>query len=996
MRRKRENWLILYLFSWIYFTAHGQRTGFSTWQLTDKDGLPSNTVYQITEDKNGIIWLGTAAGLTRFNGFHFQTYFANNSLSTDASNMMYDAQGNLYFSNFNYELFVLDKSAAKPQKIEGINQENFNAQGKFLLTESNAIAFYHEAKVYVYQINTKKTKILFQGNTTITAFSSYGKNGIIWYSDKLYSSKDLENVVNNSSVQFNNTTASSKPFFYWSNAHQFYFQSIKKYATKEEHVQIKDFNQIKIKNINNYCLLSNDEFWIATTDGAYVFDRNGKEINNGKVFFKGKNISYIYKDSKNNYWFSTLNEGIFMLSNFDVSGVEFFTQDHQLNGATSFSVFGNVLFMGLQDGSILTKRENEEFQYQAIQMDRNVYSLFKLSSIPGFIINSSYVNALSNSKILKINELSAPKSLVEFNGQLYVANNNGFVILPLHLLSNGNTSATNNQNQYVIEKINAAGKLIERKNVNITYRLISGRTNRLFLDRENRIWISNVDGIFIFYPLLKKAVQLEHEKQTEIPADFAESELGEIYIAMQNGKIYTWNKNNLQLLTSLPILNQNNIAKRIIYHQNRIWIASTAGLFQYNTKTKQWNSFQISDGVFSNDIHDIALFENKVWIATFKGINILPINYIPSNPFAPSIFGLNCKVNGKIVELEDNHFLRAVANSGSLEFHFEGVNYKSRNLLFYKYKLKGIHTEWQYLSGTNNSLVFQDLPAGAYRLEIVAFNDKNIGSKPLVYHIHLKKPFWQSWLFWAFVMIAAAGIAYFLLRQKQQTKLKKERLESELRISQLSSLKAQMNPHFMFNALNSIQDFILLNNKESANEYFGKFSDLMRLVLDMSNQQEISLSKEIEALRLYLELEALRFDDNFEYTFEWDSELDASEWFLPSMIIQPFVENAIKHGLLHKTNDRKLKIELHRNLNMLQVIIKDNGIGRVASERINANRQKRYTSFATGATVKRLNLLNQEYKNQIAVNIRDLVDENNVALGTEVELVIPVKNRQIQ
>ncbi len=202
-----------------------------------------------------------------------------------------------------------------------------------------------------------------------------------------------------------------------------------------------------------------------------------------------------------------------------------------------------------------------------------------------------------------------------------------------------------------------------------------------------------------------------------------------------------------------------------------------------------------------------------------------------------------------------------------------------------------------------------------------------------------------------------------------------------------------MNPHFMFNALNSIQDFILLNDKVSANTYLGKFSDLMRMVLDMSNKPDISLSNELKALNLYLQLESIRFEDTLKYKITTSENLDPTEWQLPSMIIQPFVENAIKHGLLHKRQNRELSIMFNRkpDTNILQVCIEDNGVGRKEAERIKKNRMKQHESFATGATDQRLKLLNMDDRKQIQINYTDLEDEAGNATGTKVEIEITLK-----
>ncbi len=208
---------------------------------------------------------------------------------------------------------------------------------------------------------------------------------------------------------------------------------------------------------------------------------------------------------------------------------------------------------------------------------------------------------------------------------------------------------------------------------------------------------------------------------------------------------------------------------------------------------------------------------------------------------------------------------------------------------------------------------------------------------------------------------------------------------------ELTALKSQMNPHFIFNALNSIQEFIILNDKKKANQFMGKYADLVRSTLNMSDKESITIDEEIKSLELYLELEKLRFEDNFSYEVLVSEELLNNNYRLPAMLIQPYVENAIKHGLLHQQGPKTVNIQFEIDSSDNSIItctIEDNGIGRVRSEALNAMRLKKHTSFSTGATKKRLELLNQGKENAIVVDFNDLYDADALAKGTKVTLRI--------
>lgn len=217
-------------------------------------------------------------------------------------------------------------------------------------------------------------------------------------------------------------------------------------------------------------------------------------------------------------------------------------------------------------------------------------------------------------------------------------------------------------------------------------------------------------------------------------------------------------------------------------------------------------------------------------------------------------------------------------------------------------------------------------------------------------------------------------------------------VEKLYRDSELKALKAQMNPHFIFNALNSIQEYIVLNEKELASDYLGKFADLIRKYLNYSTQGYISIQEEIECLKIYLDLEKLRFEDKLNYSITIAGTNQLDDAVIPTMIIQPYIENAIKHGLLHRKDNRKLSVNFEFDLIAKLVIcsIEDNGIGREKSALLKARKNKNYKSFATMATKDRLNLINYGKEKKVGVVITDLYD-NKEAAGTLVQVIIPFK-----
>ncbi len=253
-------------------------------------------------------------------------------------------------------------------------------------------------------------------------------------------------------------------------------------------------------------------------------------------------------------------------------------------------------------------------------------------------------------------------------------------------------------------------------------------------------------------------------------------------------------------------------------------------------------------------------------------------------------------------------------------------------------------------------------------------------------------------------LIALVLLLYFLFtryktkKQNEALKIQLEQAEKTIEAekkateSELKALKSQMNPHFIFNALNSIQEQFMYGDKLKGNEQLGNFTYLTRQILTVSGRKQIPLSTEMEILSKYLELEKMRFQNDFEYSISFSENIDEDYVQLPPMMIQPFVENSIKHGLLHKAESKKLTIHFNLNEeeNYLLCSVEDNGIGRAKSAEIKANNSNKHASFSTSSIEQRLELLNANLKLNNLIVYADVINSNNQIIGTKVDIKIPI------
>jgi LytS/YehU family sensor histidine kinase len=229
---------------------------------------------------------------------------------------------------------------------------------------------------------------------------------------------------------------------------------------------------------------------------------------------------------------------------------------------------------------------------------------------------------------------------------------------------------------------------------------------------------------------------------------------------------------------------------------------------------------------------------------------------------------------------------------------------------------------------------------------------------------------------------------------KQQAKIETLENKQKMTESRLQSLRLQMNPHFLFNALNSIQQMILANEEMVATRYLSKFSKLLRMILVHSDKEYVSLKEELEILHLYIELESIRFKDSFKYSIECDDQIDIDEIRLPTLLIQPFVENAIWHGLMHKEGNRLLQVKFSEQHDCIHCVIEDNGIGREKSREatLATGQGKKHTSKGIQVSMERLKAMNNGNGKEGELQIFDLKDENGNARGTRVEIIFPGQN----
>jgi hypothetical protein len=467
-----------------------------------------------------------------------------------------------------------------------------------------------------------------------------------------------------------------------------------------------------------------------------------------------------------------------------------------------------------------------------------------------------------------------------------------------------------------------------------------------------------------------------------------------VYALTFEGKIYQIDSGfTLKLVTQIP---EKVIPNDLLVFDGILYVGTNSGLFKYDLITKKWTSLSRYSGLASDDVRSVLVHNDQLWLATGKGLQSIPQGLSEKRKtgkiYLKALYRDSEKLNPN-TELILNY-------DQSLSFILEAAHYTSNEMFRYAYRLPMIDSSWNIVPATSKEISIPSIPPGEFSVEI-KFIDYlgNDSENMILLHGLVIPPFWQRWWFYMLIGLVGVLLAYLLsryriakLKAKQIAELHKMRLENELRLSQQIALKAQMNPHFIFNVLNSIKGYIYENDKKKAAAYLSDFSDLVRRILTMSAQPSVRLSEELETLATYIRLEQMMLDGNFLYEENVSAEVDTSGIRIPVLLIQPFIENAFQHGLRHKSGEKKLSLRVYFESakSILVIEITDNGIGREKSTELNAMTRQNHKSFAVESSSKRIELINEEKSGLVGVEILDMHDEIGNANGTRVVIKIHV------
>jgi len=962
-------------------------------QYTTNDGLPSSEVYHILQDKKGYIWIATDNGMSRFDGYEFHNYSVKDGLVENVIFMMQlDSLDRVWMQAMSGRLYYYDQDTILPYR-------NNNVIDSFI-TQTHNKGFIVEGKGEVVHFSAFSVGIVSSSNDGTPTFQRRTEP----ISKEVFERKGITIISISQKGSNEETTAYVENLYRINRSESFYLSSAQRNWELHELVFTENENAY---NFEAFCL--GQEIYLIKSLSEVYFIENGKVIwqnhfaediryvrlmNNGQLFvglgfqkglriynsldafrrkegttwMSGETVSYIMEGKDGVIWLATNENGIFYIPSnalavYDkASGLP----DDNIKSITLKNE--NELYLGLNNGEVwelnyadgrLNKLPEIPYLFSYVRdlyLDRKNQTLWAGKGDLHYYqddkwktINDPFVNSTSATKrsILGGRITQSPK-----NKKIWIGHHAGFssINIPENL---PDSTTGNNSRTYIVRE-----------------------------DYEGRVWVGQANGLFEW----KEGTLYRQDGLNPLFArrieDIALMPDSTLVIATKGGGLVFWKGDEFEQVSTSEGLTSDMLECVYADESGVVWAGTLNGLNRIsgafdNRKVEQITIF---NGLPSNEINRICKEGDNVWVATNRGL----VHFIDKNvPHAsPKPILSSVTANNELWELSKPVKLPYQKNNLTIDFY--AINYRMNGQIPYRYRME--NNEWSYTS--NLSLNFPELPPGIRLFEVQAQNEDGLWSESTKLPIEIESPWWASW--WARSVAILSSLLLVLGMYKYRTNQIKKDAKIQVQMVELerSAMQAQMNPHFIFNCLNSIQNFILQNEKDSAILYLGRFASLIRSVLNASVSGKISLANEIKLLNNYLNLEKLRFKDRFDFEVNTVEGLDINEWDIPPLLIQPYVENAILHGISKRTEGGKVDILIDKKEDFIEVTIKDNGLG-FQIEHDNDKKKIGHKSFGMSITKNRLELFSTGKENNL-VTTDILYDDNGSIAGTQVVVRIGI------
>ncbi|HET6254683.1 MAG TPA: histidine kinase [Puia sp.] len=962
-------WAAVFLLLLVLLTgrsAFSQEYSYTHYDITE--GLAGTTAYCITQDADGFIWIGTETGVSRFDGSHFRSFTTGDGLpDIEVLQIFGDSRDRVWMAPFkrsicyyyrgkiyNPENDTLLSRIPLKGNVEGFAED---IEGNVLIAERRGLHLI-STDGRVRNIDSINGSSIQQCTAICRSASGHflvqeGRN--IWnFADSFSIFRSIEYLE----FSPTNIAMSARGVIVRQNyAGHSYFED---FATgRKQYYSIDRLHY----TLNTFSLLNDrfiyfNELWGSTQ----VDPGNG----NHRLFLPGVQVSRAFRDQDGSLWFTTLDHGIYRLNSDEFRSKTFASGSRQTQSVYSIFCLGDTVLAGTDQDM--------------------VFGLV----MPEFTVADTGNTRASKEKIVFID--TCGKGVIYCSGYgIFQATDRlkfmGSDVIP--------TKWARRLNREELLIGNSSGVMIYNIRVSwVTDTLYRERSTTGFVDGDT-IYFGTINGLYRVNPdrsvvFLGRKVPFLTKRISSMAMDQNRT----LWVASYDdaGVIGFRNDSVVAAITKRQGLT-SDICRTLLVKGQVLWVGTDKGLNAIRLDRPGYPviRYTSNDGLGSDMINTLYADDSMIFVGTPAGLSYFNSNRVQTGE--PCRLRLMRLINSGHDRIADTGNLALSYRATDIRFEFVGISYRSVGGIRYRYRMLGLDTNWRETGET--FLDYPSLPSGKYVFQLQAINKFDnpslIRSVPFV----VGKPFWeQFWFIGLEVAVLVSLIWLFVhlrvrwVRQQQEENSRQSRRMAEL---EHFALQAQMNPHFIFNCLNSIQQFVFDKDMMATNEYISNFARLIRATLNHSSRQFISVGEEVEYLNDYLSLEKMRFKNKMNYSVEVGTDIDKEAVLLPPMLLQPYVENCVRHGLRHKTNGQGyIRIQFRKQAEKFLVTIRDNGIGRKKAMEFRTGEHIEYQSKGMSLTSSRIEMINTLYKSQIVISVEDVLDENGQSDGTRIAIEFPV------
>lgn len=1007
--------------------------------LTVQDGLSSNSVAGITQDHQGFIWIGTSNGLNRYDGYRFKKYYhssrdSNSLVNNDVQRLYCDRQGRIWISTEDgVSCFMPDQNRfinfssrhdirhrLKNNSSVGVYEAD---DGTIWLTNQMEVIYkvlpdftLQEIKIGLppfrfFNLVLQGYDIIFRDNSG-TEWAAKA-NRVYRINTKTKQVEKTFDLANSFEAFILKIAQNRRGEYFFSTYGTGIWHFIAETGSVEK-VDLPYKGSIYTDLVN---WTYKDADWVIGLEGNTgiclfnsVKKKSRKYINvpGDPTSLAGTNLNQVYVDKGNNLWIAS-NKGVNKFSAeqnvFDIIPVTD-PGTSNYNPASSTAVYA---FMETDTSIWLSKRGVSTIEYSPAFHIKNYYRrLFPLSSSGQGFSSCGYAYSIYNR-----------------NSEIYMTTDSGLVVYDpvrkksavyfpegLPSIPDLRTIVPLTETEIMIRSF-SYGIFIFNTAVKKFERLFSAtdfcgdcqllRFTYLFKTKVGEIFVSTGGlgkGLFRFDS--RKSIFQQVKAENEDKLNMLKGDLygmdedrdGKLWITGKSGLIIYDPKLNTVIEQQAQNEPEGSLSRICFDDFGNTWANGNAGIWCFIKKKNTWINFNGQDGL-PGSLYDGIINKRKngdIIASVEGGLAIFHPGKITGHYTGSKVVLTEAAVGSKIIAFPltpgAGKKLTLSPGQNSFSADFTILNYLNPAASRYYYMLTPLTKEYQL--NDNGHINFNGLSPGHYTLRVKS-GDKagNIFLEEDILQVYVMPYWYQTRWFKALLVLVLAILVFAFVRWRIKTIRKAALFKQKIAETEMQALRAQMNPHFIFNSLNSIENFMMLNEKRLASDYLNKFSRLIRSILDSSRNELVPLAKDMESLKLYVDLEQLRFDNKFRYQYEADAELLQGDYRVPSLLIQPYVENAIVHGIAHsEKKDLQLAVKAVLENEMIRFTITDNGVGRKQSAVYNQQNKPGHKSVGLQITQDRIEHFNTGSGIQQAVTFTDLYDEQQNAAGTRVEVLI--------